>query len=218
MPAAQIAAPGDILRPFRPGPAHDALTPRERPTLTAMTASPHPTADASLQVRDARDSDLAAIQRIYAHYVLTATATFEEVPPTVEELRERHAAVIAAGLPYLVAEAQGMLLGYCYAATHRARPAYRYTIEDSVYIDKDSHGRGVGSALLGELIARCERGPWRQMIAVVGGSDNAGSVALHARHGFRAIGTHTAVGYKLGRWIDTVMMQRALGEGDATHP
>lgn len=183
-----------------------------------MTACAHTPGHTALIVRDAIEADLPAIQRIYAHYVLTATATFEEDPPTIEDLRERRAAVLAAGLPYLVAQADERVLGYCYAATHRARPAYRYTIEDSVYIDKDSHGRGVGSALLGELVARCERGPWRQMIAVVGGSDNAGSVALHARHGFRAIGTHTAVGYKLGRWIDTVMMQRALGQGDASHP
>lgn len=183
-----------------------------------MTASDAARPDAALCVRDATEADVERIQQIYAHYVLTATATFEMEPPTVAQMRERRAAVLESGLPYLVAEIDGRVLGYCYAATHRPRPAYRYTVEDSVYIDPSCHGRGVGSALLAELIARCERGPWRQMVAVVGGSDNAGSVALHARHGFRIIGTHTAVGYKFGQWIDTVMMQRALGEGDTSHP
>jgi len=182
--------------------------------MSAPAAAPQP----ALLVRDSTEADVAQIQQIYQHYVLTATATFEIEPPSVAEMAARRAAVLDSGLPYLVAELAGNVVGYCYAATHRPRPAYRYTVEDSVYVDPACHGRGVGSALLGELIARCVRGPWRQMIAVVGGSDNTGSVALHARYGFRAIGTHTSVGYKLGQWIDTVMMQRALGEGDSSHP
>jgi phosphinothricin acetyltransferase len=169
-------------------------------------------------VRDARDADLVAVQAIYAHHVLHGLATFEEVPPTVAELGARRASVIDQRLPYLVAEQAGAVVGYCYATSYRPRPAYRYAIEDSVYIAEGLAGRGIGMALLGELIARCEAGPWRQMIAIIGDSDNAGSIALHRRLGFAHVGTLRSVGFKFGRWVDSVVMQRALGSGDAALP
>ena len=155
------------------------------------------------RVRAASEADMAAVRDIYAHYVLHSLATFEETPPTLEEMLARRRASVELGLPYLVAEAEGQTLGFAYAAAYRARPAYRFTIEDSVYVAAGLGGRGIGSALLGELIARCERGPWRQMLAVVGDSANAGSIALHRRFGFELAGTLRSVGFKSGRWVDT---------------
>ena len=169
-------------------------------------------------VRDARETDLAAIHAIYAHHVLHGLATFEEVPPSVDELAARRASVLGLGLPYLVAETGGPVIGYCYATSYRPRPAYRHTIEDSVYVADGCGGRGIGLALLGALIARCEAGAWRQMIAIIGDSDNAGSIALHRRLGFQMVGTLRSSGWKLGRWVDTVIMQRALGPGDDLPP
>ena len=171
-----------------------------------------------VSVRDAQDADLAAVQAIYAHHVLYGLATFEEVPPSVDELGARRAAVLALGLPYLVAELDGGIVGYCYATSYRPRPAYRHTIEDSVYVADGLGGRGVGAALLGALIARCEAGAWRQMIAIIGNSENAGSIALHRRLGFHRVGTLASVGFKLGRWVDSVIMQRALGAGGTRQP
>ncbi|SAK48066.1 phosphinothricin N-acetyltransferase [Caballeronia hypogeia] len=162
-------------------------------------------------VRDAAPGDFDAIARIYAHYVENALATFEEIAPSVSELRARHAAIAAQGLPYLVAEVDGAVAGYTYASTYRPRSAYRHTIEDSVYVADGFGGRGIGAALLTALIDRCERGPWRQMIAVIGNSGNAGSIALHARLGFEHVGVLRDVGFKHGRWVDSVLMQRALG-------
>jgi phosphinothricin acetyltransferase len=172
----------------------------------------------AMVVRDATEQDMAAIQAIYAHHVLHGLATFEETPTSTEEFLERRASVLAQGLPYLVAEAEGRIAGYTYAASYRPRPAYRYTIEDTVYVAPGLDGRGIGSALLRALIARCEEGPWRQMIAVIGDSGNAGSIALHRRFGFRPVGTLQSVGLKLGQWVDTVLMQRALSGGDNTLP
>lgn len=171
-----------------------------------------------LILRDAVEDDLAAIQAIYAHHVLHGRATFEESPPSVAELRTRRAAVLALGLPYLVAARNGSVVGYCYATAYRPRAAYRHTIEDSVYIAPDRRGQGIGAALLGGLIARCEAGPWRQMLAVIGDSGNAASIALHRRFGFELVGTLTSVGFKLGAWTDTVLMQRQLGAGDGALP
>lgn len=169
-------------------------------------------------VRDAAHADVPAIQSIYAHHVLHGLATFEEVPPSVAEMRERLASVLKAGLPYLVAQLDDQVVGYSYATAYRPRPAYRHTIEDSVYVAQGLNGRGIGSALLHTLIARCEAGPWRQMLAVIGNSGNAGSIALHRRLGFQPIGTLPSVGFKLGRWVDSVLMQRALGDADRTPP
>lgn len=172
----------------------------------------------SLRVRDANETDMEAVRAIYVHHVLHGLATFEEEPPTAGELNARRESVIGAGLPYLVAECDGRILGYSYATVYRPRPAYRYTIEDSVYVAEGFGGRGIGGALLGELIERCETGAWRQMLAVIGNSGNDGSIALHRRLGFETVGTLRSVGFKLGRWVDTVLMQRPLGCGDQTLP
>ncbi|QIB33468.1 N-acetyltransferase [Ancylobacter pratisalsi] len=169
-------------------------------------------------VRACEEGDIASIQSIYAHHVLHGLASFEETPPTREEMARRRAAVLEAGLPYLVAVFQGEVVGYSYATSYRPRPAYRYTVENSVYVAQGQGGRGIGSALLAALIADCEAGPWRQMIAVIGNSANAGSIALHRRHGFTHVGTLRAVGFKHGRWVDSVLMQRALGAGEAEPP
>lgn len=183
-----------------------------------MSASSASAAASAIAVRDAAEADLPAVQAIYAHHVLHGLATFEEVPPSVAELGARRAAVLAHGLPYLVAAIDGAIVGYCYAASYRPRPAYRYTIEDSVYVADGLGGRGIGAALLAALLARCEAGPWRQMIAIIGHSENAGSIALHRRFGFAHVGTLRSVGFKFGRWVDSVVMQRALGPGDAAAP
>jgi L-amino acid N-acyltransferase YncA len=171
-----------------------------------------------MKVRDASGDDLGAVQEIYAHHVLHGLASFEEAPPPVEEMRARREAVLALALPYLVAEVDGRVAGYAYATLYRSRSAYRHSLEDSVYVRDGFAGRGIGAALLGELIARCERGPWRQMIAVIGDSANTPSIALHRKLGFREIGTLEAVGFKFGRWVDSVLMQRALGQGNYTLP
>jgi phosphinothricin acetyltransferase len=171
-----------------------------------------------IQVRVATEADMRAVQAIYAGHVLHGVATFEEVPPSIDELLARRACVIASGLPYLAAELDGRVVGYSYATAYRPRPAYRHTIEDSVYVEEGLASRGVGSALLRELIARCEAGPWRQMLAVIGDSGNGGSIALHRRLGFEPVGTLSSVGFKFGRWVDTVLMQRALGSGGASPP
>jgi phosphinothricin acetyltransferase len=172
----------------------------------------------ALLIRDGAERDLSTIADIYAHHVLKGLATFEEVPPSIEELAARRAAVLGAGLPYLAAGLDGRVVGYAYATPYRPRPAYRYTIEDSVYVEEGRGGEGIGTALLAELIARCESGPWRQMLAVIGDSGNSASLALHRRLGFAAVGTFTSVGFKLGRWVDTVLMQRPLGAGDRSPP
>ena len=183
-----------------------------------MNADAPPSTTDQVLVRDAADTDMPAIQALYAHHVLHGLATFEEVPPPVAEMAARRAAVLKHGLPYVAAEIDGALVGYAYATPYRPRPAYRYTIEDSIYVAHGLDGRGVGSALLRTLIERCERGPWRQMLAVIGNSANAGSIALHRRLGFEPVGTLHAVGFKLGRWVDTVLMQRALGDGAQSVP
>lgn len=169
-------------------------------------------------VRPARPDDLAAIAAIYGHHVLTGLATFELVPPSAEEMARRFAAIVEAGLPWLVAEEAGRVVGYAYAGPWRPRPAYRHTVEDSVYLAPDAQGRGIGRALLAAVIAACEAGGFRQMIAVIGDSANAASIGLHRALGFRAVGTLQAVGFKFGRFVDTVTMQRALGPGDTIPP
>nr|WP_261930104.1 GNAT family N-acetyltransferase [Rhizobium sp. NRK18] len=170
-------------------------------------------------VRDAEDADMPAIQAIYAHHVLHGLASFEETPPSVEELRTRRAGVLKAGLPYIVAARGADVIGYAYATMYRPRPAYRYTIEDSVYVAEGEGGQGIGALLLAELIARCEKGPWRQMFAVIGnGHSNVGSEALHRKLGFEKVGLLTSVGFKHGRWVDTLLMMRPLGPGDREPP
>ena len=187
-------------------------------TMTMTTSKPAGNAATSILVRDAQEADMAAIQAIYTHHVLYGLASFEEAPPSVEEMLARRQAVLGLGLPYLAAEQGGRVVGYSYASSYRPRPAYRHTIEDSVYVAEGQAGRGIGGALLSGLIGRCEAGPWRQMLAVIGDSGNAGSIGLHRRFGFEPVGTLRSAGFKLGRWVDTVLMQRSLGPGDRTLP
>jgi L-amino acid N-acyltransferase YncA len=169
-------------------------------------------------VRDASEADMAVVQSIYAHHVRHGLATFEETPPSFHALLTRRVSVLAAGLPYLIAERDGEVVGYSYATEYHSRSGYRHTIEDSVYVAEGLAGQGIGSTLLQALISRCETGPWRQMLAYIGNSANAASIALHRRMGFRMVGTLCSVGFKLGRWVDVVLMQRALGVSDPTTP
>ncbi len=162
-------------------------------------------------VRACVTDDLTAVARIYAHYVVHSTATFEEEPPTLEEWRRRLREIALLGLPFLVAEVDGTVLGYAYCTKWRSRPAYRHTVEDSIYVAPDAVGRGIGTALLESILTRCEALGMRQMIAVIADGEDGASVALHERHGFRYAGRLAAVGFKHGRWIDTIMMQRSLG-------
>jgi L-amino acid N-acyltransferase YncA len=173
---------------------------------------------AAFVVRDATEADLPAIQAIYAQHVLHGVASFEETPPSVDDLRARHASVLSHGLPYMVADMDGAIAGYCYATLYRPRAAYRNTIEDSIYMDHAFRGRGIGRVLLRALIERCETGPWRQMIAVIADGGGGGSLSLHRSLGFELVGTLKAVGFKHGRWIDTTLMQRTLGAGDTQAP
>ncbi|SMH48131.1 GNAT family N-acetyltransferase [Azospirillum agricola] len=172
----------------------------------------------SLIIRPSRDEDVPAIAALYAHHVRTGTASFEEVPPDAAEMARRRADILARGLPYLVAECEGALAGYAYAGLYRTRSAYRFTLENSVYVDSGMVRRGVGRALLMPLIGICEAAGYRRMIAVIGGSDNHGSIGLHTACGFRPAGLLPGAGYKFGRWIDSVLMERPLGAGSETPP
>jgi L-amino acid N-acyltransferase YncA len=178
--------------------------------------SPH--AAATIHVRDAGPADFAEIAAIYAHFVQSGTASFEEVAPSAEELRRRFDAVKRRGLPYRVAMLGEALVGYAYASPFRARSAYRYSVENSVYVDHGHHSRGIGLALMRGVIAECAVLGYRQMIAVIGDSANEGSIRLHTRLGFRTIGQEIGVGLKFGRWLDVVQMQLPLGEGTRTAP
>lgn len=169
-------------------------------------------------IRTSAPEDIPGIQAIYAWHVLNGLATFEEVPPDVVEMARRRDDVMGRGLPYLVAEAGGRLLGFAYAAPFRPRSAYRFTVEDSIYLDPESTGRGIGGLLLARLIADCTAGGARQMLAVIGDSANAASIGVHARAGFRHVGIFRAVGFKFGRWVDTVQMQLRLGDGEDRLP
>jgi L-amino acid N-acyltransferase YncA len=168
----------------------------------------------AIELRDARPGDEPALQAIYGHHVLHGFGSFEEAPPPVEEMERRRAAVQEDGLPYLIAEAAGgPVLGFAYAGRYRPRSAYRFTVEDSVYVAPEATGRGIGRRLLAEVIARAEALGLRQMIAVIGDSANVGSIRLHERLGFERVGLLTAVGWKQERWLDSVLMQRPLGPG-----
>ena len=165
-------------------------------------------------LRNATDADLPAIQTIYAHWVTHGTSSFELHPPTLEEMSKRRADVLSKGLPYLVAEDAGNLQAYAYANWFRPRPAYRFSVENSVYVHPDARRSGVARILMAELITRCEQAGARQMVAVIGDSSNTSSVGLHKAMGFRHIGTLQSTGWKFDRWLDTVFMQRQLGLGD----
>jgi L-amino acid N-acyltransferase YncA len=171
-----------------------------------------------VQVRPALPADLDAVQAIYAHHVLKGLASFEEVPPSRQEIGQRYQDVTGRGLPWLVAQYGDGVAGYGYCALYRARSAYRYSLEDSIYVHPEMHGRGVGGAILAELIRRCEGLGYRQLIAVIGDSAHAASINLHAAAGFLRVGTLRSVGFKFGRWVDSVIMQRPLGPGDASPP
>jgi L-amino acid N-acyltransferase YncA len=174
--------------------------------------------DNSVLIRPSLDGDVAAIAAIYRHHVLHGLASFEEVPPEPDELADRRRKIVARGLPYLIAERSGRVLGYCYASPYRTRSAYRFTLEDSIYIDAAEIGRGIGRALLGSLLDRCTELGYRQMVAVIGGSDTWPSIRLHEALGFARVGLLPAIGFKFGAWVDTVLMQRALGPGATTLP
>ena len=169
-------------------------------------------------IRAAQPQDLAVITAIYDHAVRHGTASFELEPPDAGEMTRRYETLRRGGYPYLVAEIDGELLGYAYAGPYRARPAYHWSVEDSIYIAPRSHRRGIGRALIERLIAEAEAAGFRQMIAVIGDSANAGSIELHRAAGFRMVGTFDNVGFKFGRWLDSVLMQRPLGAGAATIP
>ncbi len=181
-------------------------------------SAPSPLRDANhapLLIRNSVDNDLPAIAAIYAHAVLHGNGTFELDAPDVDEMARRRAEVLGRQLPYLVAERDGQVLGYAYANYFRPRMAYRFCLEDSIYLAPAAQGQGVGRLLLAELIARCETAGARQMVAVIGDSANAGSIGVHRALGFRDMGTMQAAGWKFERWLDVVFMQRALGVGDS---
>jgi phosphinothricin acetyltransferase len=169
-------------------------------------------------VRAAEPADAAALSAIYGHHVLHGFGTFEETPPDAAEMERRRRAIADQGLPYLVAEADGRVLGFAYASPFRPRPAYRYTLEDTVYVAQDAVGRGVGRAVLSAVIAACEALGARQLVAVIGDSGNAGSIGLHTALGFQHAGVGRSFGFKHGRWVDVVWMQKPLGGGDTTLP
>jgi len=180
------------------------------PDAASATAAP--------AVRPVRAGDLPAITRIYGHHVRHGLASFEEEAPDESEMGRRQAALLAQGYPYLVAELDGHVVGYGYVGPYRPRPAYRWTVENSIYLAPDRHGRGIGAALLAALIQAATARGYRQMVAVIGDTANTPSIRLHAKLGFRLVGSLEGVGFKHGRWVDSVLMQRALGPGTGTPP
>ncbi|MDB5502242.1 MAG: GCN5-related N-acetyltransferase [Tardiphaga sp.] len=171
-----------------------------------------------IEIRPAGPADLPAITAIYGEAVQFGTATFELIPPDLPEMTRRFGELTSAGFPWLVGLLDGRVVGYAYASLYRTRPAYRFTVENAIYLAPESHRRGIGTRLLQRLIDDCETLGFRQIIAVIGDSANAGSIGVHTKAGFQMIGLHPDVGYKFGRWLDIVMMQRALGGGGRTLP
>ena len=169
-------------------------------------------------IRPSRDEDLPAITAIYAHHVLHGTGTFETVPPTQADMAARRADVLAKGLPYLVVEEAGQVLGFAYCNWFKPRPAYRFSAEDSIYLHPDARRRGLGRQLLGALAQDGERAGLRKLIAVIGDSANAGSIGLHEALGFTHAGVIKSCGWKFGQWLDIVLMEKVLGSGDSTPP
>ncbi len=169
-------------------------------------------------IRPSRDEDLDAITRIYAHHVLHGTGTFETTPPTRDEMAGRRADVLGKGLPWLVIEVDGQVMGYAYGNWFKPRPAYRYSVEDSIYMAPESAGKGLGKLLLTELLAQCERAGVRKVMAVIGDSANAGSIGVHKALGFEQVGVVQSCGWKFGRWLDIVLMQKSIGQGDSAPP
>jgi L-amino acid N-acyltransferase YncA len=177
-----------------------------------------PAARDGVLIRPVTTADIGAITRIYAHAVVHGTASFEIDPPAEAEMARRQQVLLAKGFPYLVAEIAGAVAGYAYAGPYRDRRAYDWCVEDSIYVAPEFYRKGIGRLLLTRLIADAERLDYRQMLGVIGDSANTASIAVHAAVGFRLIGTFQSIGFKHGRWLDTVLMQRPLGTGDATQP
>jgi len=169
-------------------------------------------------IRPSTEADLPAITRIYAHHVLHGTGTFETTPPTPEEMAGRRADVLGKGLPWLVAEEGGEVIGYAYGNWFKPRPAYRFSVEDSIYLAPEAAGKGLGRALLAELLATLERSGIRKVMAVIGDSANAGSIGVHTALGFQHVGVVKACGWKFGRWLDIVLMEKPLGLADSGPP
>ena len=179
-----------------------------------MSNNLHP----EINIRDVADTDLPAIQAIYADQVLHGVSSWEETPPDLAEITRRRDAIVAAGYPYRVAVRDNEVIGYAYASTYRPRPAYRYTVENSIYISTTAQRSGCGGVLLKDLIDQCTALGYRQMIAVIGDSNNAMSIDFHKKMGFQMIGTVSSIGYKFNQWLDSVIMQLPLGEGEKTPP
>lgn len=177
-----------------------------------------PLTPAPLEITDVTDADIAAIQAIYAHEVLTGVSSWEETPPDAAEMARRRDAILAAGYPYRVARRGDQVVGYAYASAYRPRPAYRHTVENSIYVSQSAQRTGVGRLLLTDLIEVCTAKGYRQMIAVIGDSNNVMSIDFHRKMGFTPIGTIKAIGYKFDQWLDSVVMQLPLGDGDQTPP
>lgn len=169
-------------------------------------------------IRPSRDEDLEAITRIYGHHVLHGTGTFETTPPSLADMTARRADVLGKGLPWLVAEQDGQVLGFAYGNWFKPRPAYRFSVEDSIYMDPAAHRKGLGRTLLAELLAVLERTGTRKVMAVIGDSNNVGSIGVHHALGFEMVGVVQSCGWKFDRWLDIVMMQKTLGAGDSTPP
>ena len=169
-------------------------------------------------IRPSKAADVAAVAEIYGYHVVNGLASFELLAPSADEIAKRRADVIGKNFPYIVAELDGKVVGYAYASLYRTRPAYRHTLENSVYVHKDYNRRGIGKLLIEALVEACEKIGCRQMVAVIGDSGNESSIRLHASCGFEMVGTMKAVGFKFGRWVDSVYMQRAIGDGQNTLP
>lgn len=169
-------------------------------------------------IRPSTDADIPAITAIYAHHVLHGTGTFEVDPPSQDDMRQRRADVLTKGLPYLALEEDGQVIGFAYCNWFKPRPAYRFSAEDSIYLATGLQGKGLGRALLAELCLQAEKAGVRQMLAVIGDSGNAGSIGVHKAMGFRHTGVLQSCGWKFGRWLDAVLMQKALGHGDQCSP
>ena len=188
------------------------MTPKVTDSTLFVLKRPMPT------IRPSRDDDLDAITRIYGHHVLHGTGTFETTPPSLADMTARRADVLSKGLPWLVVEDGGQVLGFAYGNWFKPRPAYRFSVEDSIYMDPASHGKGLGRALLTELMTALERGGVRKVMAVIGDSANAGSIGVHTALGFETVGVVQSCGWKFDRWLDIVLMQKTLGAGDTTPP
>ncbi len=164
-------------------------------------------------IRNCQAGDMDAVTRIYAHHVEQSLASFEETAPDVQEMTNRRDAILKKKHPFMVAEIEGKVLGFAYASTFRPRSAYDYTVENSVYVDPGATGQGIGSSLIEELINTCSELGFRQMVAIIGDTENRASIRLHERFGFKQVGLLNGTGFKFGRWVDTVIMQRGLGDG-----